>query len=86
MEAMVELPMVTVTKTMLVKDQIACWLSETAGSDEAAVRTATLNLETAETAPKFPLCLLELAAGKTFHPVNLINTKVCAPYYEYHDL
>ncbi|XP_073393290.1 uncharacterized protein [Physcomitrium patens] len=56
MEAMVELP-------TAVKDNIACWLSDTAGPDEGAMRTATLHLEGAQTAPKFALCLLELAAG-----------------------
>jgi len=70
MEAMLELPMVTATKATVVKDQIACWLSETAGSDEAAVRTATLHLEGAQIAPKFLLCLLELAAGIAFYPKN----------------
>lgn len=50
-----------------VKDNIACWLSDTAGPDEGAMRTATLHLEGAQTAPKFALCLLELAAGITFY-------------------
>lgn len=70
MEAMVEFPPATVAKTMVVKDQIACWLSETAGSDEAVVRTATLHLEGAQTAPKFPLCLLELSTGISFHSMH----------------
>lgn len=65
-----ELPAVAVaTKSTVVKDQIACWLSETAGSDEVAVRSASLHLEGAQTAPKFLLCLLELAAG-TSHSLN----------------
>lgn len=57
MEAMVELPSVG-------KDQIAHWLSETAGSQEADVRNATSHLEAAQNVPKFALCLLMLAAGK----------------------
>jgi hypothetical protein len=56
MEAMVELPSVG-------KDQIAHWLSETTGSQEADVRTATSHLEAAQNVPKFALCLLMLAAG-----------------------
>lgn len=64
MEVMVELPpVVTVSKATAVKDQIADWLSETAESDEAAVRAASLHLECAQTEPKFLLCLLELSAG-----------------------
>ncbi|KAG0569597.1 hypothetical protein KC19_6G101400 [Ceratodon purpureus] len=58
MEAMVAKELPTVAK-----DQIACWLSETAGSDEAGVQTATMHLEGAQTAPTFALCLLKLAAG-----------------------
>lgn len=56
MEAMVELPTIG-------REQIAHWLSETAGSQEAAVRTATSHLEAAQNVPKFALCLLMLAAG-----------------------
>lgn len=56
MEAMVELPSVG-------KDQIAHWLSETAGSQEADVRNATSHLEAAQNVPKFALCLLMLATG-----------------------
>ena len=62
MEAMVAKELPTVAK-----DQIACWLSETAGSDEAGVQAATL-LEGAQTAPKFALCLLKLSAGITSPP------------------
>jgi hypothetical protein len=46
------------------QDQIAHWLSETAGTQEAAVRNATSHLEAAQNVPKFALCLLMLAAGK----------------------
>lgn len=56
MEAMVELPTIG-------REQIANWLSETAGSQEAAVRTATSHLEAAQNVPKFSLCLLMVAAG-----------------------
>ncbi|BBN00117.1 hypothetical protein MPTK1_1g26560 [Marchantia polymorpha subsp. ruderalis] len=58
MEAMVNLATVGVGK-----DQIARWLSETAGPHEAAVRAATAHLEAARTVPKFALCLLVLSAG-----------------------
>lgn len=57
MEAMVELPSVG-------QDQIAHWLSDTAGSHEAAMRNASSHLEAAQNVPKFALCLLMLAAGK----------------------
>lgn len=67
MEAMVAKELPTVAK-----DQIACWLSETAGSDEAGVQTATMHLEGAQTAPTFALCLLKLAAGITF-PLKYLN-------------
>ena len=46
------------------QDQIAHWLSETAGTQEAAVRNATSHLEAAQNVPKFALCLLMLASGK----------------------
>lgn len=59
MEAMVNLATVGVGK-----DQIARWLSETAGPHEAAVRAATAHLEAARTVPKFALCLLVLSAGR----------------------
>ncbi|KAL2650845.1 hypothetical protein R1flu_018973 [Riccia fluitans] len=58
MEAMVDLATVGVGK-----DQIARWLSETAGPHEAAVRVATAHLDAARTVPKFALCLLVLSAG-----------------------
>ncbi|KAL3700792.1 hypothetical protein R1sor_018814 [Riccia sorocarpa] len=58
MEAMVDLATVGVGS-----DQIARWLSETAGPHEAAVRAATAHLEAARTVPKFALCLLVLSAG-----------------------
>lgn len=66
MEAMVELPTVG-------KDQIAHWLTETAGCQEAAVRTATAHLEAAQTVPKFALCLLMLSAGKQFRSLHLMK-------------
>ncbi|CAM6082528.1 unnamed protein product [Calypogeia fissa] len=58
MEAMVNLSTVGVGK-----DQIARWLSETAGTQQAAVRAATAHLEAARAVPKFSLCLLLLSAG-----------------------
>jgi hypothetical protein len=48
----------------LGKNQIAYWLSATAGAQEAALRSAASHLEAAQSVPKFAHCLLMLAAGK----------------------
>ena len=57
MEAMVEMAAVG-------QDQVAQWLSETAGPQEATVQAATQHLEAAQTVPKFALFLLMLSKGK----------------------
>lgn len=72
MEAMVELPSVG-------QDQIARWLSETAGTQEAAVRNATSHLEAAQNVPKFALCLLMLAAGKHSFLCSAFFTEILRP-------
>jgi hypothetical protein len=45
------------------RDQIAQWFSDTVGQDEAAVRSATANLEAVESSPGFAMCVLSLSAG-----------------------
>lgn len=45
------------------RDQIAQWFSDTVGHHEAAVRSATVNLEAAESSPGFAMCVLSLSAG-----------------------
>jgi hypothetical protein len=57
MEAMLNLSTVGIGR-----DQIARWLSETAGTQEAGVLAATAHLEAARAVPEFSLCLLLLSA------------------------
>lgn len=45
------------------RDQIAQWFSDTVGHHEAAVRSATANLEAVESSPGFAMCVLLLSAG-----------------------
>jgi hypothetical protein len=63
MDAMVEMED-TVGSGEEEEQKIALWLSQTADSQEAAVRTATQHLEAAQqTMPKFASLLLRLSAG-----------------------
>lgn len=45
------------------RDQIAQWFSDTVDHYEAAVRSATVNLEAVESSPGFAMCVLSLSAG-----------------------
>eukprot|EP00249_Psilotum_nudum_P027721 c3574_g1_i1 orf=2-1303(-) len=45
------------------KEQLQQWLADTTSSDEAVVRSATANLECAESIPGFAPCLLMLCTG-----------------------
>lgn len=52
-----------ILKMEVSRDQIAQWFSDTVGQDEAAVRSATANLEAVESSPGFAMCVLSLSAG-----------------------
>jgi len=74
MDAMVEMED-TVGGGEEEEQKIALWLSQTADSQEAAVRTATQHLESAQqTMPKFASLLLRLSAGKLL-PLPLISIR-----------
>jgi hypothetical protein len=74
MEAMVEMED-TVGGDEEEEQKIALWLSQTADSQEAAVRTATQHLEAAQqTMPKFASLLLRLSAGKLL-PLPLLSIR-----------
>eukprot|EP01018_Ginkgo_biloba_P009463 Gb_12572 [translate_table: standard] len=65
-------------------DHVARWLSDTARPDEAAVRSATANLETATSLPGFAMCLLTLSAGGQDQGQRTAAATYLKNYIRYH--